>query len=73
MRFVGKRDTENLKHFVDAALQLHIVLHYRYEAVSDYVTVYLYAHGVLRGAQDFFIRRRCFGYLKNNSTCQRLR
>ena len=60
MRVVCQRDTENLKHFVDAALQLHIVLHYRHEAVSDYGTVYLDAHGVLRGAPELLYPRVLF-------------
>ena len=48
MGFVGKRDSENLKDFIDAALQFHIVLYYCHKAVSDYGTIDLDAHGILR-------------------------
>ncbi len=46
MRLVSKRDSEDLKNFVDASFKSHIVLHYRHEAISDYGTVYLDAHCV---------------------------
>ena len=45
----GKRDSENLKDFIDAAFQFHIVLYYCYKTVSDYGTIDLDANGIFRG------------------------
>ena len=53
MGFVGKRDSKNLKDFVNASLQFHIVLHYRYEAISDYGTIYLDAYSIFGSAPEF--------------------
>lgn len=52
MGLVGKRDSENLKDFIDAAFQFHIVLYYCHKTVSDYGTIDLDAHGILRGAPE---------------------
>ena len=53
MVFVGKQDSKNLKDFVNASLQFHIVLHYRYEAISDYGTIYLDAYSIFGSAPEF--------------------
>lgn len=47
MGLVGKRDSKNLKDFVDAALQFHAVLNYCYKAISNYCTIDLDTHGIL--------------------------
>ena len=47
MGLVRKRYSENLKDFIDAALQFHIVLYYCHKAVSDYGTIDLYSYGIL--------------------------
>ena len=47
MGLVGKRDSENLKYFIDAAFQFHIVLYYCHKTVSNYGTIDLDAHGIL--------------------------
>ena len=39
MGLVGQRYSKYLKDFVDASLQFHIVLHYRYKAISNYGTI----------------------------------
>lgn len=52
MGLVRKRYSENLKDFIDAALQFHIVLYYCHKAVSDYGTIDLDAHGILRCAPE---------------------
>ena len=52
MGLVGKRYSENLKDFIDAAFQFHIVLYYCHKTVSDHGTIYLDAHGILRGATE---------------------
>ena len=39
MGLVGQRNSKYLKDFIDAALQLHIVLHYRHKAISNYGTI----------------------------------
>ena len=50
MGLVGKRDSNNLKDFIDAAFQSHIVLYYCHKTVSNYGTIDLDSHGILRGA-----------------------
>ena len=52
MGLVGQRNSKYLKDFIDAALQLHIVLHYRHEAISDYGTIDLDADGILGRAPE---------------------
>ena len=52
MGLVGQRNSKYLKDFIDAALQLHIVLHYRHEAISDYGTIDLDADCILRSAPE---------------------
>ena len=47
MGLVGQRNSKYLKDFIDAALQLHIVLHYRHEAISDYGTIDFDTDGIL--------------------------
>lgn len=47
MGLVGKRYSENLKYFIDAAFQFHIVLHYRHKAISNYGTIDLDADCIL--------------------------
>ncbi len=46
MGLVGQRYSKYLKDFVDAALQFHIVLHYCYQTISYYGTIYLDADGI---------------------------
>ncbi len=53
MGFVSKRDSKNLKNFVNASLQLHIMLHYRHEAISNYGTIYLDAYRIFRCSPEF--------------------
>jgi len=48
MGLVSQRDSKNLKHFIDAPLQPHIVLHDCYKTISDYGTVDLDADSILR-------------------------
>ena len=50
MGLVRKRYSENLKDFIDAAFQFHIVLYYCHKTVSNYGTIDLDSHGILRGA-----------------------
>ena len=52
MGLVGQQNSKYLKDFIDAALQLHIVLHYRHEAISDYGTIDLDADGILGRAPE---------------------
>ena len=47
MGLVGQRNSKYLKDFIDAALQLHIVLHYRHNAISNYGTIDLDADCIL--------------------------
>ena len=47
MRLVGQGDSKYLKDFIDAPLQSHVVLNYRYKAVSYYGTIDLDADGIL--------------------------
>ena len=49
---VSQRDSENLKDFVDASLQFHVVLHYCHKAISDYGTIYLDADCILRRSPE---------------------
>ena len=49
---VSQRDSENLKDFVDASLQFHVVLHYCHETISDYGTIYLNADCILRRSPE---------------------
>ena len=53
MGFVGKRDSKNLKDFVNASLQSHIVLNYRHKAISNYGTIYLDALGIFGSTPEF--------------------
>lgn len=46
MGFIGKRDSKNLKYFVNAPFQFQVVLNYCNKAVSDYSTVELNAYRV---------------------------
>ena len=48
MSLVSQRDSKNLKYFIDAPLQLHIVLHDCYKTISNYGTAYLDADSILR-------------------------
>ena len=48
MGLVGQRYSENLKDFVDASLQFHIVLHNRHKAISNYGTIDLDADCIFR-------------------------
>ena len=64
MGLVGKRDSENLKDFIDAAFQFHVMLHYCHKAVSDYGTIDLDAHGILRGAPELLDAQVLFNPFK---------
>ena len=52
MGLVCQRYPKYLKDFVDAALQFHIVLHYRNKAISNYGTINLDADGILGCAPE---------------------
>ena len=47
MGLVCQRYPKYLKDFIDAALQSHVMLHYRHEAISNYGTIDLDANGIL--------------------------
>ncbi len=48
MSLVNQRDSKYLKLLIDASLQFHIVLHNCDKAISDYGTLDLDAHSILR-------------------------
>ena len=52
MSLVSQRDTKNLKYFIDASLQLHIVLYYCHKAISNYGTIDLDADCILGCAPE---------------------
>ncbi len=47
MCLVCQRDSKNLKYFIDAPFQFHIVLYDCYKTISNYGTVYLDAYCIL--------------------------
>ena len=57
---VSQRDSENLKDFVDASLQFHVVLHYCHEAISDYGAIDLDTDGILGGPPELLDTQMLF-------------
>ena len=52
MGLVCQRYPKYLKDFIDAALQSHVMLRYRHEAISNYGTIDLDANGILGCAPE---------------------
>ena len=53
MSLVSQRDSKNLKDFIDASLQFHIVLYDCHKTISDYGTADLDANSILRCSPGF--------------------
>ena len=73
MSLVSQRDSKNLKYFIDAPLQLHIVLYDCYKAISDYGTVDLEANGILRCPPELLDTQMLLDPFVESSTLHRLR
>ena len=60
MSLVSQRDSKNLKYFIDAPLQFHIVLHDCHKIISNYGTVDLDANSILRCSPELLDAQMLF-------------